>query len=208
MIEFGYNFTAYKSRFYMPGQIDEGGSGDGMYYSWQYGAIHFTSMNSESPIDTPQFTETEANWANADLSTVDRDVTPWVISHFHRPLYCIKDDDCGKLLMKQGCEDVLYNNKVDVVLVGHFHTYERTKPVYNYTVTEGAPVYLLQGSSGNREGNDGDYDDMELPDWAASAHNNIGYGILTQSADGSQLKWSFYESAGDNQMLDTMTMTK
>lgn len=207
--EFGYNFTAYKSRFYMPGQIDEGGSGDGMYYSWQYGAVHFTSMNSESPIDTPQFSESEMAWVNQDLAAVDRSVTPWVVSHFHRPLYCARDSDCGALLMKQGGEEALFNNKVDLVLVGHEHTYERTKPVYNYTVTDGAPVYLLQGSSGNREGNNGDYPPLEeMPEWVAAAHNEIGYGILTQSADGSQLKWAFYVSAGDNEMLDSMVMSK
>lgn len=193
----------------MPGQIDENGSGDGMYYSWQYGAIHFTSMNSESPIDTPQFTDKELAWVDEDLSQVDRSATPWVVSHFHRPLYCAKDSDCGNHLIKQGGEEVLYGNNVDLVLVGHEHTYERTKPVYNRTVTEGAPVYLLQGSSGNREGNKGEYPPLEeLPEWVAAVHNDIGYGILTQSADGKQLKWGFYVSAGENEMLDTMTMSK
>jgi hypothetical protein len=78
----------------MPGQLDEGGSGDGMYYSWDYGAIHFCAMNSESPIDTPQFTESEMAWVDADLSSVDRSVTPWVIAHFHRPYYCARDSEC------------------------------------------------------------------------------------------------------------------
>lgn len=93
--EFGYNFTAHKSRFYMPGQLDEGGSGDGMYYSWNYGAIHFCAMNSESPIDTPMFTDTELSWVDYDLSSVDRTVTPWVFAHFHRPFYCARDDECN-----------------------------------------------------------------------------------------------------------------
>ena len=79
----------------MPGQIDEGGSGDGMYYSWTYGAIHFCAMNSESPIDTPMFSESEMTWVDSDLSSVNRDVTPWVIAHFHRPYYCARDSECN-----------------------------------------------------------------------------------------------------------------
>jgi hypothetical protein len=76
-------------------------------------------------------------------------------------------------------------------------------------VTENAPVYIMQGASGNREGNDGNYPPLEqLPAWVASAHNEIGFGILTQSADGSTLKWTFYVSAGDNEVLDTVTFTK
>lgn len=207
--EFGYNFTAYKSRFFMPGQIDAGGSGDGMFYSWEYGAIHFDALNTESPIDTGLFTPYQKKWAEADMATIDRSVTPWTVSHFHRPLYCANKADCGKHLMKMGLEDVLMDNKVDLVLVGHVHSYERTKPVYDYTVTEGAPVYIMQGASGNREGNTGSYRPIdEMEDYMASAHTDIGYGILTQSADGKNLKWNFHASAGDNEILDSVTLTK
>jgi len=142
--EFGYNFTAYKSRFFMPGQIDLGGSGDGMFYSWDYGAIHFDALNSESPIDTAMFTDNEKKWLESDLASVDHAATPWSVAHFHRPLYCAKDDDCGKLLMKKGLEDVLMENKVDLAFVGHVHSYERTKPVYKYALNEDAPVYIMQ----------------------------------------------------------------
>lgn len=96
--EFGYNFTVYKKRFYMPGQIDLGGSGDGMYYSWKYGMIHFTAMNSESPIDTPLFSETEMAWVDSDMKSVDRTSTPWLIAHFHRPFYCARDAECKSVL--------------------------------------------------------------------------------------------------------------
>lgn len=207
--EFGYNFTAYKCRFFMPGQIDEGGSGDGMFYSWNYGGIHFAALNSESPIDTPMFTDYEKKWAQKDLARVDRSVTPWVIAHFHRPFYCARDEECGTILRNQGLEELMYKNKVDAVLVGHEHTYERTFPVYNFTKTDGAPVYLMQGASGNREGNNGAYPSLDqLPEWIASAHNDIGFGILTLSADGQTLKWGFYASAGENAELDYVTWTK
>jgi acid phosphatase type 7 len=196
--EFGYLFAAYKARFFMPGVIDEGGSGDGMYYDWTYGKIHFSALNTESAIDTPMFSHEEKVWAKKDLSLINRKTHPWSIAHFHRPLYCAKDDDCGKMLMKQGLEDLLVDSKVDIVLVGHEHTYERTHPVKGGEKQEPgtAPVYMMQGSSGNREGNSGTYPPLsELPAWVANVHNNIGLGVLTQSFDGKSLLWSFYDSA-------------
>lgn len=198
--EFGYLFAAYKARFFMPGVIDEGvGSGDGMYYDWTYGKIHFAALNSESPIDTALFTPEQHKWAKKDLALINRKTHPWSIAHFHRPLYCAtaKGGECGKHLMKMGLEDVLVDAKVDMVLVGHEHTYERTYPVKNYVKQPDgqAPVYLLQGSSGNREGNNGQYPPLsELPEWVANVHNDIGFGVLTQSFDGKSLMWRFYNS--------------
>ena len=110
--EFGYNFTAYKSRFFMPGQLEGDGASDGMFYSWDYGDIHFAAMNSESPIDTALFPDEEYNWFDKDLS-----------------------------------------------------------------------------------------------DHARSVHNDVGYGILTQAADGKTLTWSFYNSEFGT-VLDTVTYTK
>lgn len=53
--EFWFNFSSYKSRFFMPGVLDSGGSGDAMYYSWNLGHTHFLSMNSETAIDVANF---------------------------------------------------------------------------------------------------------------------------------------------------------
>ena len=114
----------------------------------------------------------------------------------------------GSLLVQQGGEDVLYNNKVDIVLTGHEHTYERTYPVYNHTKLDSAPLYLLQGGSGNREGNNGNYPPLDqLPDWVAAVYNQIGFGILTQSADGSTINWEFFESE-TMKSLDIVSWTK
>lgn len=66
----------------------------------------------------------------------------------------------------------------------------------------------MQGASGNREGNDGNYPPLDqLPSWVASAHNEIGYAILTQSADGKEISWKFLESSTNN-VLDSASWTK
>jgi hypothetical protein len=207
--EFGYNFSAYKSRFFMPGQLLGAGASAGMYYSWNYGEIHFAAMNSESPIDTAMFPEEEYNWFDKDLK--NHADARWKVAHFHRPLYCAKDVDCGKRLVDAGVEQLLYQNQVDIAFVAHEHTYERTYPMYQGQLTATgvySPVYMMQGASGNREGNKGDYPPLsELPSWVASVHNDIGYGILTQAADGQSLSWNFYNSETET-ALDTVTYMK
>jgi hypothetical protein len=212
--EFWYNFTAYKSRFFMPGTLEEGGSGDNMYYMWQYGFTHFLAMNSETAIDTPMFTDQEMDWVNKDLTTVNRENTPWLISHFHRVMYCTSGDCKGSAgqILRDKAEDVFYNAGVDVVIQGHVHTYERSYPMYQNVSTQHdyvspkAPVYILQGASGNREGNKGAYPPQDqLPEWSAAQHNDVGFGLMTVSSN--TLEWSFYNSS-TGLIIDSMTITK
>lgn len=206
--EFGYNFSAYKSRFFMPGQLEGDGNSDGMFYSWDYGDIHFAAMNSESPIDTAKFSEEEYAWFDADLTA--HEASPWTVAHFHRPLYCAKEPDCGKRLVEAGMEELLHSHSVDLAFVAHEHAYERTFPMYAGQSSEDghSPAYLMQGASGNREGNKHEYPPLsDLPEWVAAVHNDIGYGVLTQAADGKQLSWSFFNSE-TGEALDTVHYTK
>ena len=98
----------------MPGLIDSGGSGDNMYYSWELGYTHFVSMNSETAIDTANFDEDEVAWLKSDLSKVDRASTPWVVAHFHRPMYCNADGDCDSAAsrLKEEVEAIFKEYKV------------------------------------------------------------------------------------------------
>jgi 3',5'-cyclic AMP phosphodiesterase CpdA len=233
--EFWFNFTSYKHRFSMPGVFEDAGvpvdtssgSGDNMYYSWTVEHAHFLAADSESIVDTAYFSEDQLLWMREDLKLVNRDNTPWVIAHFHRPSYCSNDHACMKgerggadyVLAKT--EEIFHKNKVDLVLMGHVHSYQRSYPVYNLTATAkdyvnpAAPVYILQGASGNREGNKGSYpsDPAELPDWSAATHTEVGYGLLTISAD--TLDWQFWkasvlsgEAVSGPVLLDQMTIKK
>ena len=232
--EFWFNFTSYKKRFSMPGLFEptglpidvSSGSGDNMYYSWDVEYAHFLAADSESPIDTAYFSEEQLTWMRKDLSLVDRAKTPWVIAHFHRPSYCSNDHAClqgergGADYVLAKTEEIFHKHHVDLVLMGHVHSYQRTYPVYNMTATAKdfnaptAPVYVLQGASGNREGNKGSYPPAdEMPDWSAASHTDVGYGLLTVTQD--KLDWQFWKSSvltGDNVsgpvLLDQMTITR
>jgi hypothetical protein len=222
--EFWFNFSSYKKRFTMPGVLNQpndagvsGGSGDNMYYSWEYGPAHFTSMNSETAIDVGHFSDDCLAWADKDMAAVDRSTTPWLITAYHRPTYCsvkhgCNADEAGRLRFQT--EKIFHENQVDLSLQGHVHSYERTLPVFHQKVGPLAQklfhgtTYILQGSSGNREGNEGEYpddNDPSLPDWSAARHVEVGYGLLTVSK--SELKWEFFK-AGTDELLDSVVMEK
>lgn len=214
--EFWFNFSAYKHRFYMPGTLDEGGSGDNMFFSWDLGYTHFVALNSETAVDTANFADDEIEWVRQNLAAVDRSITPWIVAHFHRPMYCSSDHACGDKnseKLRQQMEEVFMEYGVDLVLSGHVHAYQRTFPVYNNELVTtsydapGAPVYILQGASGNREGNKGSYPDdpAELPDWSATTSTEIGYGVMSISA--TEISWDFRCSA-TAEVLDHVVISK
>lgn len=66
-------------------------------------------------------------WQQADLSTVDRKKTPWLLALFHVPWYNSnyahqgEGDD-----MMEAMEPLLHAAGVDLVFSGHVHAYERT----------------------------------------------------------------------------------
>ena len=59
--------------------------------------------------------------------------------------------------MRASMETLLVSHQVALVMNGHVHAYERSVPVaYNQTVANGqAPVYIVIGDGGNREGHAG-----------------------------------------------------
>lgn len=164
--EFWYNFSSYKHRFTMPDWVDKSvGSGDNMFYSWEVGHSHFLSIDSESAVDTAYVNDIQMQFIKQDLSLVNRKNTPWIIAHMHRPVYCSNDHAClnngesyGNAEYLRGrLEDTLLKHGVNLVLQGHVHSYERSYPVYNQSITSTSyehptfPTYILQGASGNRE---------------------------------------------------------
>lgn len=148
----------------------DNGSGDNMFYSWNAGFAHFISISSESPIDTAYISDIEIYFIESDLTAATNKNSlqscPWIIAHFHRPMYCSNDKAClgssgneygNAVYLKKQLEEVFMKYHVNLVLQGHVHAYERSYPVYNETLVStnylspAAPTYILQGASGNRE---------------------------------------------------------
>lgn len=220
--EIWFDFEAYRARFAMPARSTSTGGPtvqtfDSMYYSFQAGpSVHIAVANTESPIDTADMNSTVTAWLASDLAaaTANRSasVNPWLIVGGHRPFYCSNDDktQCGIFtsVLRYQAEHIIAGAGVDLVITAHEHSYERTWPTYNATVTATdyssptAPVYVVQGAGGNREGND-------LPaggtPWSAFRSSSVGYAVVEVPGPES-LTYTFFLANGT--ALDTFTITK
>eukprot|EP00455_Lapot_gusevi_P032578 TRINITY_DN3551_c0_g1_i6.p1 TRINITY_DN3551_c0_g1~~TRINITY_DN3551_c0_g1_i6.p1 ORF type:complete len:511 (-),score=113.06 TRINITY_DN3551_c0_g1_i6:90-1421(-) len=205
--EIPFNFTSYKHRFWMP----RGGDGN-MFWSLDVGSLRLVAMSTESPINTALIEPPQLAWIKEQISTHP---LPFTIVMGHRPLYCSSPgEDCDQdaLYLRGLLEQSFLNSHVDVVLTAHVHNYERTVPVFNGQVISNetttyvnpkAPVYVMNGAGGNREGVDSFKE--QVPAWSASRVGDWGYGNLFVSP--TMLKWVFYRSS-DNQVVDQFTITK
>jgi acid phosphatase type 7 len=147
---------AYFDIFDCPTNGEVGGvpSGTEKYYSFDYGNVHFVSLDSYS---VPRSnTGAMANWIQQDLAA---NSLPWVVVYFHHPPYTKGSHDSdnfffidGELVdMRQNIMPILENYGVDLILSGHSHSYERSFLIdghYGNSSTFGAQ-HLKDGGTGS-----------------------------------------------------------
>ncbi|ANB14062.1 hypothetical protein AWJ20_5018 [Sugiyamaella lignohabitans] len=168
------NFTGYSSHWRMPSN-ESGGVGN-MWYSFDYGSVHFVQISTETDFadgiiapdelggiqgaDSGPFgaKNEQVNWLTNDLQNVDRSKTPWVIVGGHRPWYQPDGDGCWEC--QASFEKILVDNNVDLIVHGHVHNYQRLDPLaFNETDSNGldnpsSPWYIINGFGGHYDGTD------------------------------------------------------
>ncbi|EME38774.1 hypothetical protein DOTSEDRAFT_180664 [Dothistroma septosporum NZE10] len=143
------------------------------WYSFEYGMAHVVMIDTET--DFPNAPDQPGGSANlgggpfgrtgqqldfvkADLASVDRSVTPWVIVAGHRPWYSTGGSDNICTPCQTAFESLFYEYGVDLAVFGHVHNSQRFDPVYNNTADRAglnnpkAPMYIVAGGPGNIEG--------------------------------------------------------
>ncbi|KAK6933880.1 Purple acid phosphatase, N-terminal [Dillenia turbinata] len=114
--------VAYETYFPMPTPAK-----DKPWYSIEQGSVHFTIISTEH--DWSENSE-QYEWMSKDMASVDRSKTPWLIFVGHRPMYSSSSPTSVDGKFVDAVEPLLLNNKVDLVLFGHVHNYERMCNVY------------------------------------------------------------------------------
>lgn len=118
----------YFDAFTCPKNGEAGGlaSGTEAYYSFNYANIHFVCLEST---DAP-FRATsgaQATWLQNDLNA---NTQRWTIVYFHHPPYSKgshdSDNSIEMIQMRTNIVPILESKKVDLVLAGHSHAYERS----------------------------------------------------------------------------------
>ncbi|KAL3660848.1 hypothetical protein V7S43_014250 [Phytophthora oleae] len=219
------NYSAFNSRFRMPSP--ESGGVLNMWYSYEYATAHFTTISSETDYPNSPSNAYHTNrvyggfgdqlqWLEADLKAADanREQVPWVIVGMHRPMYTLRscgadgvpNNDYEALNVQEAFEELFIRYKVDLVLQGHVHAYERHFPTRNGSaVMEGvsndtktyknpqAPVYVITGAAGGPEGFF-QYKNPPSPEWLVLM-DNTHYGISKLGVTPTNLTLTMIESS-------------
>jgi hypothetical protein len=120
----------YQNVFDLPKSTPVGGTN--LYYSFTYGDAVFISLNSEDPSNSTQY-----NWL---VSTLQANAgKKWKIIFFHRPFYTI-GKHAGEMNNYFNTWWKAFDDYgVDLIINGHDHMYERTKPL-NRKISTSTPV--------------------------------------------------------------------
>ena len=119
-----------------------------LYYSFDYGNAHFTILNNYfgmTTVGSAQYT-----WLRNDLASSSQF---WKFVVFHQPPYASDSSqqphDNAKIV--QVLVPLFEQYHVNMVLSGHWHNYERMKPLLHgqvSTIADGGVVYLVTGGGG------------------------------------------------------------
>ena len=131
-------------------------NGNGVFwYSFDHGSVHVIQISSEHDLTpgSPQYA-----WLKADLAAADtpkrRLETPWIVLTLHRMVYAITAEggEASTMLgIRKSIEPLMRAHRVNLVLGGHQHSYERICAVYDgKCLPTGTPgtVYITAGTGG------------------------------------------------------------
>ena len=172
------------------------------WYSFDYGMVHVVMINTETDFanapDGPGgsfnldagpfgFPNQQLEFLEADLASVDRTITPWVVLGGHRTWYSTGGSGNICSPCQAAFESIMYNYGVDIGVFGHVHNSQRFLPVYNNTVDPNgmndpkAPMYIVAGGPGNIEG-------------LSSVGSNVSFNQFAYADDYSYATLSFLDS--------------
>ncbi len=132
----------FKDVFFLP---DNGSSiGRELYFSFEWGDAKFIALESTGLFLVP--VGDHARWLHDQIMNNQR---KWLIVYMHVPLYsCGSHGDSA--ILKQVLGPLFENNRVDLVIAGHDHNYERTKPLKDFNRDPSYPglVHVVTGGGG------------------------------------------------------------
>jgi PKD repeat protein len=124
--EYGTSGAAGYFDYFNGSGVQTGLAGDRSkgYYSWDVGDWHFVALNSMSS-GSISSTSAQMNWLKQDLAA---NTKPCTAAYFHHPRWSTGNYTPGVSGM-QSVYTELYRAKVDLILVGHDHNYQRSKKI-------------------------------------------------------------------------------
>ncbi len=143
----------YFDSFTLPKSGEAGGlaSGTEAYYSFNYANVHFICLESTDAT----FRTTGGNMATWLTNDLNANTQRWTVVYFHHPPYSLgshnSDTETELIQMRTNIVPILENKKVDLVLSGHSHSYERSmmlKGHYGVESTFNSATMAVNSGSG------------------------------------------------------------
>lgn len=191
------------------------------YYSFNYENIHFIVLSAEIPYDEDS---NQYEFVKRNLEKYSNDPSiDWIVAFFHRQLYSSGNSPEDEEDFREVYHPLFDKYKVDLVLQGHLHAYERTFPI-NFNDDDEDEPYIQDKHSNmyhNPNGTifitvgTGGADDMSLSNGESFSAIGIDgeFGILDiyveNNYDGLKiLKGNFIENGKDKDILDEFRIIK
>jgi hypothetical protein len=184
------NSVEFFSMNAQPGREDQ--------FGMDYGPIHLTVLN-DTPIDPADITGEAKDFLDSDLTA--NMSAPWKIVMHHQPQWSASTRHGSDTTLRDTWGPVIDAHTVDLVLSGHDHDYERTKPMRG-----GAPqatplagtTFMVAGSAGAELYPNGtDF-------WTAYSEQTENYAIVRARV--GHLEMQAFRM--DGSMMDTLTIDK
>ena len=192
------------------------------YYSFDYVNAHVLTIASEISFSKGS---AQYNFVENDLKTAAANPNiKWIIVNYHRVMYtspntCSASTCEGSSSLRDAYHPLFDKYRVDLVLQGHVHNYQRTFPLKYDTVSPSSPTRTSTSTSS--------YTDPEGEIFATVGTGGINfhglsgksYFVVSQQAakfgildilmtnDGTKLTGKYYRN-GESTPFDTFTITK
>ncbi len=114
------------------------------WYSYDWGDAHLLCLDSEQSFAP---TSDQYLFAQADLAA--HQSAAWRIVAIQRPPYSSTTANSSSKLVRTDLVPLFQQEKVDLVLSGNSHNYERTFPLVDGVATSGGVTYVVSGAGGN-----------------------------------------------------------
>ena len=198
------------------------------YYSFDYVNAHVLTMASEI-----SFTKGSArckgsaqyNFVENDLKTAAPNPNiKWIIVNYHRVMYtspntCSASTCEGSSSLRDAYQPLFDKYRVDIVIQGHVHNYQRTFPLKYDTVSPSSPTRTSTSTSNYTDpegeifvtvGTGGiNFHGLSGKSYFVVSQQAAKFGILDilMTNDGTKLTGKYYRN-GESTPYDTFTITK
>ncbi|HMU11596.1 MAG TPA: Ig-like domain-containing protein [Ferruginibacter sp.] len=178
----------YYDMFTLPSAGQAGGTASGTeaFYSYNYGNVHFVALDSYGwEAGNTRLYDTlgpQAVWLKQDLAANN---LPWTVVYFHHPPYTKgshnSDTEAELISMRQNIVRILERYKVDLVLNGHSHCYERSYLINGHYGLESSFVPATHALSSSSAKYDGSANSCTYIKNATEVRNGIVYAVVGSS---------------------------